>query len=629
MNIMHKNLKYPVPMFIGIISALMSILSLSSCKDFLDPHQDLNVTQDQLFDDWYEYRSAAMGLYGLQQQLVEQLVVLGELRADLLTVTPNADADLIEIYNFHPSKTNKYAAPTNFYKLIGASNNLIRVLKAKHPEVLDPKSAVNNYDRLYGEALCMRAWAYFNAVRIYGKVPVIHESLTSVNEIEDYVNSGGIYQDTSIVYARNGYDYIKRETIITLEKQFYNLDQIIQIFSVQLEREVKAVGVNHYIDNNDKSWEVTIWNPFALHALLGQMYLTSENLIKAAEHFNFIAFTTSDNYRYQLAGGSYGFSNDNWKNIFTTIDVKEHILTLPFNKANLQQNDFQRLFEPFGSNQYMLKPTKEAVHKWETLWRGYNLIINNSKPALTVLDKQRRGIPVGDYFRGFGTSYVYVKNGDLLPLGFYAQMIMWKQEKEVRSYTSLMEDVDTVVYKYSINKNPYDKDANFIVYRAGSIQLYLAEVYTWWAFLQNGIVKPFTTNAVNIVNNGSNYNPMANREQLGIRGRVGYTGTYEGIQVGDINYIQDPFTNEVTGYTNLTGNLLAKQLYLEELIMDERARELAFEGERFYDLIRVAIRRNDPSFLAKKVSAKYPPGQREAMYNYLMDKSHWYINIFE
>jgi hypothetical protein len=629
MNIMYKNLKYPVPMFIGIISALISILSLPSCKDFLDPQQDLNVTQDQLFDDWYEYRSAAMGLYGLQQQLVEQLVVLGELRADLLTVTPNADADLIEIYNFHPSKTNKYADPTNFYKLIGASNNLIRVLKAKHPEVLEPESAVNNYDRLYGEALCMRAWAYFNAVRIYGKVPVIHESLTSVNEIESYVNSGGTYKDTSVVYARNGFNYVKRDTIITLEKQFYNLDQIIQIFSIQLEREVKAVGVNHYMDNNDKSWEVTIWNPFAMHALLGQMYLTSGNLIKAAEHFNFIAFTTSDNYRYQLAGGSYGFSNDNWKNIFTTIDVKEHIFTLPFNKANLQQNDFQRLFEPFGSNQYMLKPTKDAVHKWETLWRGYNLIINNSKPALTVLDKQRRGIPVGDYFRGFGTSYVYVKNGELLPLGVYAQMIMWKQEKEVRSYTSLMEDVDTVVYKYSINKNPYDKDANFIVYRAGSIQLYLAEVYTWWAFLQSGIVKPFTTNAVNIVNNGSNYNPMASREQLGIRGRVGYTGTYEGIQVGDINYIQDPFTNEVIGYTNLTGNLLAKQLYLEELIMDERARELAFEGERFYDLIRVANRRNDPSFLAKKVSAKYPLGQREAMYSYLMDKSHWYINIFE
>ena len=88
---MHKNLKYSV----FILTLLMSTVFMPSCKDFLDPDQDLNITKDKLFDDWYEYRAVAMGLYGLQQKLVEQLVVLGELRGDLLTVTPNADADLV------------------------------------------------------------------------------------------------------------------------------------------------------------------------------------------------------------------------------------------------------------------------------------------------------------------------------------------------------------------------------------------------------------------------------------------------------------------------------------------------------------------------------------------------------
>jgi hypothetical protein len=605
----------------------MSVVFLPSCNNFLNPEQDLNVTKDQLFDDWYEYRAVAMGLYGLQQKLAEQLVVLGELRGDLLKVTPNADADLIEIYNFQPSKTNKYADPTNFFKLISASNSFIRTLKEKHPEVLDKKAAVTNYDKLYGEALCMRAWAYFNAVRIYGKVPVIHESLTSVEEIEDYLKSSSTYVDkVNIVFGKDGFhnDTTYNKTI-TLEKQYYDLDMVIRVFTKQLEEEVKATGVNHYIDNNDKSWEITVWNTFAWHALLGQMYLTQGDFTKAANHLNAIVFTTSDNYRYQL---DQSFSYNNWKNIFTGIDSREHIYTMWFNKANLQQNDFQRLFEPFEPHDFMLKPTKAAVHFWETSWRNYSLVVNQSKPELTILNKNQRGTP-SDLFRGYGVSYQYVKDGEPLTQSYCLGMLFAKMENDIRTASSMMLDVDTMVNKYSINKDRYDQDANFIVYRAGGIQLYLAEIYTWWAFERNGLISTFTTNALNIVNDGSNYDPIVTRRQLGIRGRVGFTGAYGGLQVGNINYKQNPFTNEVIGYTDLTGNLFAKQLYLEELILDERARELAFEGERFYDLMRVAKRRNDPSFLAKKVSEKFSGSQRQAIYNKLLNEKNWYINIFD
>lgn len=623
---MRKNLKYSVI----IISLLMSVVFLPSCKNFLNPDQELNITKDKLFNDWYEYRSVAMGLYGLQQKLVEQLVVLGELRGDLLTITPNADADLIEIYNFQASKTNKYADPTNFYKLISACNSFISELEKSHPEVLDKKVAVTNYDKLYGETLCMRAWAYFNAVRIYGKVPVIYESLTSIGEVEAYLNSSSTYIDSvHIVFGQDGFKNDTTKNVpITLTKQFYDIDMVMRVFSKELEENVKAVGVNHYIDNGDKSWEVTVWNTFAWHALLGQMYLTSGDLTKAASHLNAIAFTTSDNYRYQL---DKTFSMAQWGNIFTGIDSREHIYTLWFNKANQQQNDFQRLFEPWEPHQYMLKPTKSAIDIWETTWRGYSLTIPDAnKPALTTLNKLQRGIP-SDFYRGYGSSYLYVKNGLPLSANDYMQMLVWKMNKDVRSYTSLMDGVDTVVFKYSIGKNRYDQDANFIVYRAGGIQLYLAEIYTWWAYEQNGQTRTFTTNAVSIVNDGSNYNLQTNRVQLGIRGRAGFNsyGPNGGIQVGNINYIHDPYTNEVTGYTDLTGNLHAKQLYLEELIMDERARELAYEGERFYDLIRVAKRRNDPSFLARKVSAKYPASERQAIYNKLLDEKNWYIHLFD
>jgi len=608
-----------------IVGILLAMVLLQSCKDFLSPDQEIDITEDKLYDDWYEYRSIAVGLYSIHADLVEQIVILGELRGDLMNITENANADMVEIYNFNISEDNEYAQPTNFFKLITAANSFITVLKTEHPEILDPKSPVTNYDRLYGEALCMRAWAYFNAVRIYGKVPFLPESLTNIDEVNAFLETPGIYIDSlHIIYGVDGYDNDTLENVsVQLEKQYYDQDLIIDYFTNELENEVKAVGVNHYIDNNDQTWEVTVWNEYAWNALLGLMYLTDGDLAKAAHHFENITLTNSDNYRYQI-DQSYGFGN--WRNIFTNIDLKEHIFTLWFNKYHFQQNHFQEFFETREPHKYMLKPTKIAVDYWETIWDDYRLEVNNNQPWLT--ETIEKGTP-GDFYRGYGVSYSYTRNGQQIPANEIRNMLMLRAENDTRSANIIVEGADTVISKYSVNKGVFDQDANFIVYRAAGVHLWLAELYVWWKFEQSGTPRESTSTAVDIVNDGAYYSPNINRAQKGIRGRVGFGGKVDGIRPANINYLRDPYTNEVTGYIDVTGDFRGQQMYLEDQIIAERARELAFEGERFYDLMRVAKRRNDPSFLASRVSAKFPPERRQEIYNYLLDENNWFINYFE
>ncbi|MBN2263618.1 MAG: RagB/SusD family nutrient uptake outer membrane protein, partial [Prolixibacteraceae bacterium] len=70
------------------------------------------------------------------------------------------------------------------------------------------------------------------------------------------------------------------------------------------------------------------------------------------------------------------------------------------------------------------------------------------------------------------------------------------------------------------------------------------------------------------------------------------------------------------------------KLYVEDLIIEERAMELAFEGKRWFDLVRIAKRRGDPSYLANKVKAKYKDtslGNKIA--EKLKDENNWYLPL--
>ncbi len=624
-------MKIKVPYINTILGCLMLavFLVLGSCEKFFDPEQALIVDEDNYFQDWNEYRAAELGLYALQQELVTQLVVLGELRADLVTVTENADRDLIEVNLHRITPGNKYASPLNFYRLIGACNRLSTRLEQDHPEVLRD-TAATIYDRLYGEVLCMRAWAYFNAVKIYKEVPYVWPSLTTVDEISEYVSQNKtVINPMTIIYGQDGYenDTIYGDTVV-LERMYLDLPAIVDTFTSQLNDKVKEVGVIHNQINEDPSWDVTIWSRPAMHSLMGLMYLELGNYGMAVKHFDQIMRFQ----RYNVTEGSIRFALDrkfersNWQNIFAGIDPDEHIMTLWFNKSYQQQNLLQYLFSNESPNQYMLKPTSYAIGTWESMWSNYRRK-EFDDPELTYLDPEYDNYPgsQGDFSRGPNVSYQYLRNGVKLGTEEVRQMLDLKYQRNEAALREYMAGVDTVVYKYTIGKNSFDQDANFPIFRAAGIHLYYAEIYARWRYPdKNGIVKPNVFESLAVLNSGSYDNEPSS---LGVRGRVGYGTGIEAISLTDPIYLHDPITNEVSGYLDYSGKLFAKQIYVEDQVMEERVREMAFEGERFYDLMRIAKRRDDPAYLADKVAAKFDPPLREQVREHLMNEENWYIKL--
>jgi len=615
-----------------IVYFLLLLVVTTGCDDFLNPAQGLVLPEKNVPADEVELRSLSLGLYKLQQDLVEQIVMLGELRADLLAVTPNADPDLREISSFQVTENNRYASPSKFYRLVAASNKVIRILEQTHPEVLDKNSAVSNYHRMYGEAVVMRSWAYFYAVRIFNEIPYIPESLNTIDEINEYVNTPGTFTDSIYInYSTNGKDtYIVRDTtFVFTEKKFLNQDLMTRQCIKDIKNKVRVVGVDYSNKDqiNDVTWNTTVWNEDALKAFVVQMYMHINNYTDALDILvpNFLRRTVvnvSDvNVKYAIDNR---FEGANWSNIFTSIDNYEHIFTLQFQKtqASWQLNNLQYYFSNIAPNIYAVKPTPKSIRLWESQWKDYTINTSNPNLAFTI----EPGTP-GDFSRGFGRSFIYAKKGIPLSQTTVAYMLQLKGLGFWDEVNDIMKDVDTVAYKYTIGKSPYDKNANFIVYRAPSMHLYAAEIFANRQYLDGSNFRHDISAAEDYIYTGDFIG--TNDGRMGVARRAGFSSKLGKTVDRDRYYIFDPNNNQIIGYKDIT-TTLQKQLYMEEVIMDERARELAYEGERFYDFIRIARRREAAGnsgieWLAENISKSRPAYERATIKARLMDEKNWYL----
>lgn len=139
--------------------------------------------------------------------------------------------------------------------------------------------------------------------------------------------------------------------------------------------------------------------------------------------------------------------------------------------------------------------------------------------------------------------------------------------------------------------DPYSSDMPVILYRAADVHLLLAEAYNR--------LGEFNI-ALDILNRGSD--SLFTAGSKGIRGRV----ALDNLQLNST----DP-TDKI--------------IELEDMILQERSMELAFEGKRWYDILRVGKRRMEPNYIANMILERFENPDSVSVRDYFSNTANWYL----
>jgi len=562
------------------------VLGSTGCKKIFDikPKDQLDVTN--AYQNVYDADAAVVGIYGKFMNMAEQYVILNELRGDLLDYTMNADENLRQISTHSVTAGNPYASPKPFYELIINCNDVL-----KHFQVMYSENKLNEseFTQRYSDIGSLRSFLYLQLGIHFGEVPYITSALENIDQVKNLS-----------IYPRLPFTVL--------------LDSLINFTESLPFKDVYPTSTNLNITVDGYPTQKFYVNK---KCLMGDLNLWKGNYQKAAEWYRQVMETGTqgivngqyyslyklgwdsngdvDHYiSYSRAGdASTLITNTQWRIMFeqafgTSGFDREWVWVLPFDNKFKPDNSLIKLFSPVGGK-YLVKPSQEIIDQW------------NSEPQKPVL----------------GSSIPYDARGRLSYQEINGQPVAMKY-----LYNYLNYNTQSPV-------NPLEKNGKWFLFRETQLHMRFAEAANRmgkyrlaWGFYNSGIAGaypaptsdvtlyhntlwepyPFNFDARNSGSSGVPYYRSDWYRNIGIRSRA----------------------NLIDAVIPVADSLLS----IESGLIHEGALENAFEGTRWPDLLRVALRRNDPNFLADKIYQKLLKdgvGNAAAVRTKLMDPKNWYL----
>ena len=549
---------------------------LFGCADLMETDSELvEFEEDNTLNHPTDTVYSVMGIMGKMQLIADRTVLLGEVRGDLLTTTDAANADLKRLAAFDVTTDNRYNSVSDYYAVINNCNYFIQ-----HVDTTLQRRGRTIFTSEYAAVKAFRAWTYLQLALAYGEVPLVTEPVMTEQDAKNEMNK-----------ARSG--------IVDICNYF--IDDLAPYALVEKPRYGSINGISSEF----------FFIP--VRALLGDLCLWAGRYQEAATWYHDFLNDKDEPRPMNASARSRWNTNITEFNLATPIsgydvtNTRETISLIPMEDRIFDGvvSDLPNVYGSTRENKYFYQVT----------------------PSQAMMDLSAEQTYCMEFKTDTETDTIYVPKVGLMRDVMVGDLRLWSNFSQ-----NSVGGKDEYSEESTIRQNFNKITSRWVAtYRLNMIYLHYAEALNRCGLPQS---------AMAVLKYG-----------LCPENVVAYVDSTEQVAAGNlIAFDSNVFTRENTiGIHSIgSGDSQANGLYVlpmpsepmatrqdtvnyqiplvEDMIVNELALEGAFEGYRFYDLMRIALRRNAPEYLAVPISKRNGVVD-EALRARLMERRNWYLPL--
>ena len=515
---------------------------------------------------------SVLGIINRMQLIADRVVLLGEVRSDLVAPTEAASADLKRLSAFDFSQDNKYNRVSDYYAVINNCNYYLA-----HVDTALQRRGRTLFMYEYAAVKAFRAWTYLELVKNYGQVPLVTEPVMTEREASLAANSNllGIKEICN-----------------------YFIDDLTPYALTDLPN-IGAIG----------NWD-TQYFFIPMRALLGDLCLWADRYEEAARWYNSYLNDKEEPIELNYSSRIRWTSPTDFQRPFNGYSVtttREALTFIPMESRVFDGtvSDLENIFCSTLENNYYFQVTPSAGMRRLSADQIYCMEYKTSTETDTIYVPRE-------------TLSDQLMAGDLRLYANYEESARSGQDA-YSEYSSVSQTISKI---WQNRVTTYRRTMIYLRYAEALNRAGLPQ--SAFAVLKYGLCKDNIAEYVDSleqVKAGSliafDATTFTRETTIGIHSR----GSGES-QANAFYTLPMPASQLATRQDTINYQIPL----VEDMIVTEMGLEGAFEGYRFYDLMRVALRRGDASYLANPIARRLGETD-EALRTLLMDTSNWFLPL--